>query len=103
MSITHGSGGHTQLVRLLLSAIVPVIEIVAAVFLISMLPFQHTLSLMLYHDAFLEISIIVFAPVTSIHWDLQCVKFLLNVLLWLVNIVRHYTNIINVRSEIMVE
>ena len=63
--------GHTQLMSSLFSAVVPVIEVVTTVFLISFFPFQESLSLMLNHNALFEFSIVIFTRVSSIKWDLK--------------------------------
>ena len=81
---------HSELMAFLFSAIVPVIEIVATVLLICSFPFQEALSLMLNHNAFLELGIVIFASVSSVQGNFECVQLLLAMGLWLVDIVRLY-------------
>ena len=64
------SVGHSELVGLALSAIVPVIEVVAAVVLVSILPLPDMFGLMLHVDALFEFSIVIFASVSSVKRDL---------------------------------
>ena len=73
---------------LLLSAIVPVVEIVSAVLLIGSFPFQESSSLMLHHDALFEFCVVILATVSSVKWDFESVKLLLPMGLRLVNIIR---------------
>ena len=75
---------------LLLSAVVPVVEVVAAMRLISVLPSHEPFRLMLHHNALLKFSIIVFARVSPVHRDFQGVKLLWFMLLWREYIVRNY-------------
>ena len=72
----------------LFAAIIPVIEVVTAVFLIGSLPLQESFSLMLDHNAFFEVGIIVLAGVSSVKWDFKGIKFLLFMRLWSVFILR---------------
>ena len=81
------STGHTKFVSSLFAAVVPVIEIVTAVFLIGSLPLQESFGLMLDHNAFFEFSIIVFAGVSSIKWDFEGIEFLLFMRFWSVFII----------------
>ena len=81
---------HSELVAFLFSAIVPMIEIVSAVLLISSFPFQKAFCLMLHHNAFLELGVVIFATISSVQRDLESIQFLLAMGLWLVDIVRLY-------------
>ena len=74
---------HTYFVEGLLSAVVPVVEVVPAVVFVSVSPLPHGFGVVLHAYAFLELSVEVFAPVASVHWDLQGVQLFLGVLLWL--------------------
>ena len=70
-----------------LSAYVPVIEVVPAVLLILSLPLAHRASLMLNHNALLELCIEVSATISTIHGNEKGVKLLTGVLLWLEDVV----------------
>jgi hypothetical protein len=62
------SSRQTKVSSLLLSALIPVVEIVTTVFTTLRFPREETgLSLMLYHDALLELSVEVFASITLVH------------------------------------
>jgi hypothetical protein len=58
---------------------IPVVKVVAAVVTASTLPTEVALGLVLSHDTLLEFSVVVFAAVTSIHWDQHRIKFILSV------------------------
>ena len=68
------------------------IEVVATVLLVGMLPREDRVRLMLHHDTFLELSVVVAARVTTILRDLERIKLLLHVLLGHVgiNVRGHY-------------
>ena len=78
---------HTKFVSSLFAAIIPVIEVVTAVFLIGSLPLQESFSLMLDHNAFFKFGIIVLAGVSSVKWDFEGIKFLLFMVFWSVFII----------------
>ena len=58
-----------------LSAVVPVIEVVAALILVSSLPLESRLGLVLHHDALLELRVVVSARVAPVLGNLQGVQF----------------------------
>ena len=71
------------------SAVIPVIEVVAAVLAAGLLPFHQTgVSLVLHHDALLERRVKVLATIAAVHRDLHGIKLILCVLSWLKLVVR---------------
>lgn len=73
--------GQTKVGRFNFSAVVPVIEIVTTVVTTLLLPSESRgFSLMLHHNALLELSVEVFAAIALIHSDEHRVKFVLSVL-----------------------
>ena len=66
---------------LCLSAVVPVVEVVAAVALADLLPsHQRAVGLVLDCDALFELRVVVLAPIASVHRNEHCVQFILGVL-----------------------
>jgi len=53
---------------ILLSAEIPVIEVVTAIIFINFPPFSQGVSLVLHHDAFLKVTVEVSAFISSIQW-----------------------------------
>ena len=88
VSYAVNGGCHTKFMSSLFAAIIPVVEIVTAVFLIGSFPLQESFGLMLDHNAFLEFGIIVFAGVSSIKWNFESIKLLFFVYLWFIMIIR---------------
>ena len=62
------------------------VKVVATVIATSFLPLEKAFSLMLYSNALLELSIVVSAAVSSVHWDEKCVEFILGVVARLVSV-----------------
>jgi hypothetical protein len=73
------SSAKTQVCGSDLSAVIPVVKVIAAIVTASTLPTEVALGLVLGHDALLELSVVVFAAVTSIHWDQHSIEFILSV------------------------
>ena len=71
------------------SAVIPVVEVVAAVLAAGLLPFHQTsVGLMLHHDALLEGCVMILATIAAVHRDLHGIKLILCVLSWLKLVVR---------------
>ena len=81
---------HTKNMCFAFSAVVPVIKIVSTVSLIYIFPSHKIMSLVLDHNTFFEISIIIFACISSILWNFQSIKFFFQMCFWGVFIIRGY-------------
>ena len=80
---------ETNVCTLDFSAVIPVIEVVAAVLAAGLLPFHQTgVGLVLHHDALLERRVMVLATIAAVHRDLHGIKLILCVLSWLKLVVR---------------
>lgn len=80
---------------LLFVAVVPVIEVVAAVLLVCTLPAEDALGLVLHQDALLELGVVVHAAVALVRVHQHRVQLLPRVLLGHVHVVRDYKHTSN--------
>lgn len=75
------AGAETQVSALQLTAMVPMVEVVAAMLTASFLPGKRArVSLMIDHDALLKSGVVILAGVATIHRDLHGVQLVLRVL-----------------------
>ena len=86
-SVVSESTSHTKIVCIGLSASIPVIKVVAALILISSLPWDQLVRLMRNHDTLLEFGIVILACVPSILRNLESIQFL-NTVLFGIKLVR---------------
>ena len=68
--------GDTELVTLDLSAVVPVVEVKAALILVSTLPLEHRFRLVIHCNALLEFSVVIPAGISPVLRYFQCVQLL---------------------------
>lgn len=73
---------------LLFSAVVVMVEVIAAIVNIILLPGGDSFCLMLGEDALFELYVVVRASVSFIHWDKHGVKFFTRVFLGVEDIIR---------------